>query len=82
VLDIVQAGELRDDMIRLLAQGSLLIDAGAVERMSTPTLQILLAAGRAAESSACGFQIVSASEAFRAAVADLGLEAEFKNWVS
>jgi anti-anti-sigma regulatory factor len=82
VLDLARAAELRDDMIRLLAQGALVLDAGAVERMSTPSLQVLLAAGRAAEGAGSGFQIVNASEGFRAAVVDLGLEAEFKNWVS
>jgi anti-anti-sigma regulatory factor len=82
VLDLVQARELRDDMVRLLAQGTLVLDAGAVERMSTPSLQVLLAAGRAADDAGGGFQIVNASEGFRAAVADLGLEAEFKNWMS
>jgi anti-anti-sigma regulatory factor len=82
VLDLVQARELRDDMIRMLAQGAMVLDAGSVERMSTPSLQVLLATGRAAESAGSGFQIVNASEGFRAAVSDLGLEAEFKNWVS
>jgi anti-anti-sigma regulatory factor len=81
LLDIVQATGLRDDMVRLLAQGALTLDAGVVERMSTPSAQVLLAAGRAADAAGSGFQIINASDVFRSALADLGIEAEFRNWM-
>jgi anti-anti-sigma regulatory factor len=82
VLDIVQAQGLRDDLVRLLGQGALTLDAGAVDRMSTPSAQVLLAAGRAADAAGSGFQIINASEVFCTALADLGLQAEFKNWMT
>ncbi|MDF3809596.1 MULTISPECIES: STAS domain-containing protein [Rhodopseudomonas] len=81
MLDLPQANGLRDDLIQLLAQGAVVLDAAAVERMSTPSVQVLLAAGRAADAAGSELQIVNASEAFRAAIDDLGLRAEFKNWV-
>jgi anti-anti-sigma regulatory factor len=81
VLDLVQAQVLRDDLIRLLQDGAMVLDAGAVERMSTPCAQVLLAAGRAAEAAGTNLQIVNASEGFRSALADLGLQTEFKHWV-
>jgi len=81
VLDIVQAQGLRDDMVRLLQGGAMVLDAGAVERMSTPCAQVLMAAGRAAATSGSRLQIVNCSTVFVSALADLGLQTEFKDWV-
>jgi anti-anti-sigma regulatory factor len=81
VLDIVQAKDLCDSLISLISQGSVRLDAGDVERMSTPAAQVILAAGRAADVSGIDFKIVNASEAFRNGLHDLGLRAEFKHWV-
>ena len=81
MLDLVQAMQLRDDMMRLVGADSVLLDAGAVERMSTPCAQILLAAARAAGASRKPFKITNASETFRTAIADLGLDSEFSNWM-
>jgi hypothetical protein len=49
--------------------------------MSTPCAQILLAAARAAQAARKPFKIRNGSETFRTAIADLGLEAEFSNWI-
>jgi chemotaxis protein CheX len=81
MLDLVQATHLRDDMVRLVDMDRILLDAGEVERMSTPCAQILLATARAAQSARKSFKIRNASETFRTAIADLGLEAEFSNWI-
>jgi anti-anti-sigma regulatory factor len=81
MLDLVQATHLRDDMMRLAGAGGLLLDASAVERMSTPCAQVLLAAARAAQASKESFKITNASETFRTAIAELGLQSEFSNWM-
>ena len=81
VLDLTQAQSLRDTVAALLNDGPVLLDASAVERMSTPCAQVLLAAGRATDLAGSPFRIINASEVFLAALADLGLETEFKNWV-
>ena len=81
MLDLVQASHLRDDMVRVAGETSILLDAAAVERMSTPCAQILTAAGRAAQATGKSFKITNASDVFRAAIADLGLQAEFSNWM-
>jgi chemotaxis protein CheX len=81
MLDLVQAMHLRDDLVRLADTDSILLDAGEVERMSTPCAQILLAAARAARASDKSFKITNASETFRTAIADLGLDSEFSNWM-
>ena len=81
VLALTQAQNLRDTMAARLSDGAVVLDASAVERMSTPCAQVLLAAGRAADLAGSRFQIIDASEVFRTALADLGLEAEFNNWM-
>jgi anti-anti-sigma regulatory factor len=80
-LDLTQARPLRDNMIALLQGGGIVLDAAAVERMSTPCVQVLLAAGHAADASNSRFQIVNASDCFRAAIDDLGLQSQFTNWM-
>jgi anti-anti-sigma regulatory factor len=80
VLDLVQASALRDVMVRLLQDHAILLDASEVERMSTPSAQLLLATGRAADAAGTRLQIVNASDVFRSALVDLGLQTEFKNW--
>jgi anti-anti-sigma regulatory factor len=80
VLDLTRAHALRDTVAALIARGTdVALDAAAVERMSTPCAQILLAAGRAVGPS---FKIVNSSDVFRAAIADLGLQREFSKWVA
>lgn len=81
MLDLTQAHHLRDDMMRLSAEAAVVLDASAVERMSTPCAQILLATARGAAAANKTFKITQASEIFRTAIADLGLQAEFSNWM-
>jgi anti-anti-sigma regulatory factor len=81
-LDLTSARELRERLVAMLPGNGVVLDMSAVERMSTPCMQVLLAAGRSAEAAKVSFQIVDASDAFRAAVADLGLETQFCNWVT
>lgn len=81
MIDIVQAKDLCDSLIFLVSQGPVKLDAGDVERMSTPSVQVILAAGRAADAAGIDFKIVNASDAFRNGLQDLGLQAEFKNWM-
>ena len=81
VLDLTQAQSLRDAMAARLGDGPLVLDASAVERMSTPCAQVLLAAGRTADLAGFPLQIIDPSDVFLAALADLGLQAEFKKWM-
>lgn len=81
-LDLTAARDLRERLIAMLSGNAVVLDMSAVERMSTPCMQVLLAAGRSADAAKVSFQIVDASDAFRAAVADLGLETQFCNWVA
>lgn len=81
-LDLTAARDLRERLIAMLSGNGVVLDMSAVDRMSTPCMQILLAAGRSADAAEVSFQIVDASDAFRSAVADLGLETQFSNWMA
>ncbi|MGJ4891869.1 STAS domain-containing protein [Bradyrhizobium sp. HKCCYLRH3099] len=81
MLDLTQASQLRDEMVRLASAGDIVLDASGVERMSTPCVQILLAAARGAGAAHKSFKITQASELFRTAVTELGLGDELDHWM-
>jgi anti-anti-sigma regulatory factor len=81
ILDITKAQELRGHMVDRLNVGPLVVDASAVDRVSTPCIQVLLAAARSADGAGTSFRIADASEALRAALVDLGLQTVFKHWM-
>jgi anti-anti-sigma regulatory factor len=82
ILDLTYANSLRDILTALMGGGSaVILDAAAVERMSTPCAQVLLAAGRAFASSGQSCRILNASGVFRTALVDLGLERAFSEWM-
>ncbi|MGJ5179360.1 STAS domain-containing protein [Bradyrhizobium oligotrophicum] len=81
MLDLTQAAHLRDEMVRIAGRGGIVLDASGVERMSTPCVQILLAAARGAQAANKPFKITQASELFLTALAELGLQDEFDNWM-
>jgi anti-anti-sigma regulatory factor len=58
-----------------LAEGGLTLDGAAVERISTPCLQILAAAAATARERRQPFRLLHASADLRAAATDLGLAA-------
>lgn len=82
ILDLTQAQKLRDTMLHALDGGPVTLDAGEVDRMSTPCIQVILAAGRAAEAENIPFKIRNATLVFQKAFADLGLGQELSNWTN
>lgn len=80
-LDLTAARDLQQDLRSRLAAGAVVLDAQDVERMSTPCLQVVLAAGRAATAANVPFRIVGTSETFSAAVVELGLKSQFSIWM-
>lgn len=81
VLDLANAQTLFESLKSIGDDQPVTLDASAVERMSTPCVQILLAKARAVTAQGSSFRIVSASPAFVTALSDIGLEPEFKNWM-
>jgi anti-anti-sigma regulatory factor len=82
MLDLPYAKTLREMLLAHLTIGDLSLDAEAVEWLSTPCAQVLLATGRAATSAGARFLINGPSEALRRALSDFGLDGEFRQWMN
>ncbi len=82
VMGFAEAKGLHDDLKAALGDAEVAVDASEVERMSTPCVQVLLAAALAADASGKPFIISDASGSFRSALADFGLQSKFSKWVA
>lgn len=81
-LDIVSAGEFYTSMKEAVKSKpkTLVLDAGAVERITTPCIQILLSASLTQEDNGGGLAIENPSETMEKAFADLGLSEQLDVW--
>jgi chemotaxis protein CheX len=80
-LDLVAAMRLREQTSEAIARStSVVIDASAVERITTPCVQVLVAAARTAAAEGRTFTVGGASGAFEAAFLDLGLGELYQTW--
>jgi chemotaxis protein CheX len=74
-LDLLAAGPLcRQLQERLLSGAPMMLDGGAVDRVSTPCLQLLVASRRSAEARGLRFELREPSPVLSEALADLGLQ--------
>jgi anti-anti-sigma regulatory factor len=71
-LDAVAATALRQSLLERLSI-PLIVDASQVQRLSTPALQVLMAAAKSWAAAGQGFAIIRESDAFRSARLLLGL---------
>lgn len=74
-LDLTEADGLCQALRQALQSGAVILDADAVERVSTPCLQVLAAAAASAASRGIQFRLCRASEALATAIGHLGLGA-------
>lgn len=76
-LDLVAAMPLKESLVEAFDGHSVVeVDGAGVEFVSTPCVQLLLAAKRTAQTSMTDFVIKKPSEAMLTAFKDLGVEAE------
>jgi len=83
VLDIAFADKLKNEILNVheeAADSGLALDASKVGRITTPCIQVILSAASSCEKSHIDFRIISPSEVFTKAFADLGLEKDLTNW--
>lgn len=81
VMDMRAAEPLKTTMLEALAaQRPLSIKADAVDRMSTPCIQVLIAAATAMQRTEMPFKLTGPSDAFIDAFNDLGLFPVLKQW--
>ena len=75
------AAPLKEVLQKALAKGCpLTLDAGSVERLSTPCVQILLAAVTAMKAADVSCTLLRPSDAFIDSFNDLGLFPVLKQW--
>ena len=77
ILDITHAASFLEEAKHASAYESLTLDANAVERITTPCLQILLSLQATVEKAGGAVTYSSPSDAFTHAVATLGLTDHF-----
>lgn len=78
VLDASAVRDLHAEIEHLVAETTFLtLNAGAVERLGTQAVQLLVATARALEMNGGRLAIVNTTPTFREAYADLGLITEF-----
>lgn len=77
VFDLLFAAPLRDMLVFDIGAGRpVRLDGGAVERVATVCLQILVSAARAARQAGVEFRLERPSSVLAEAIADLGLTKE------
>ncbi len=80
-LDLLAAEALKNDLLELLnSDGNLEISADDVERVSTPCIEVLVAASAAFGETGRGFHIRNPSDAFCDAFGALGLAHRLEMW--
>lgn len=81
VLDLGGAHALRETFVHAgSAAGHVTVDAGQVERIGTPAIQVLLAAARAQTANNRSFTLRQPSEVVVKAFEDIGLIEELNRW--
>ena len=81
VLDLSTAASLKTALAAALEdRRPITLDAGQVSRLSTPCLQVLIAAERAMKAADVPFTLVNPSDAFVDTFNDLGVFSQLKQW--
>ena len=81
ILNLGVAEELREEFLSaIVPQSNLNIDAGKVETITTPCLQVLIAAGQFVEQDGGTVRISNPSTPFTQSFQDLGLNDIFDKW--
>ncbi len=81
VLDLSTAAPLKTALAAALeGDRPIVVDAGRVIRLSTPCLQVLIAAERAMKAADVAFTLANPSDAFVDTFNDLGVFSHLKQW--
>lgn len=81
VVDLDSLDGIRDGLIDALDVGAVTVDAGAVERLATNALFMLMSAAETAKQHNFAFSIEAPSGAMLAAVDRLGLDGHFQGLI-
>jgi len=79
VLDISSSSSFYQQLLDIPKETEhVVLDAGAVEKITTPAIQSLLAFNKFLEETGRSMQIDSPSEEFKSALTDLGIDTQLK----
>lgn len=81
IIDLDALDGIRDGLIDAIEEGPVTVAAGAVERVSTNALFMLISAAETARRNHFDFAIEQPSAAFMTAVERLGLNAQFSGMI-
>lgn len=81
VIDLDSLDGIRDDLIDAIEEGPVTVSASGVERVSTNALLMLLSAAETARRNNFDFGIEQPSAVLTAAIARLGLAAQFHGMI-
>jgi chemotaxis protein CheX len=83
VSDAGAAQDLKESLAPLVQRGApiRLMGGGEVERITTPCMQVLIAADRALAPQRAGLVLAAASEPMRLAFREMGLSDELDRWM-
>jgi len=80
-MDLLAAEALKEGLLNMLnLGGDLILDASEVERVSTPCIEVLIAAESAFDASARGFKMPEPSTSLSEAFMALGLADRIEKW--
>ncbi len=81
ILSLGTAEDLREKFLQNLVVGSdIKVDAGNVDAITTPCLQVIISANNSFEEAGCHLSIENPSDAFIAAFNDLGFGEFIEKW--
>lgn len=81
IMDLLAAEGLKDRVVSILdAEEALVIDASEVSRITTPCVQIIIAASKELQTNDNDLKLVASSSVFDDAMRDLGFESFLNNW--
>ncbi|WP_269586083.1 STAS domain-containing protein [Roseibium sp. Sym1] len=81
ILDLESVPKLRECLAGALSeQSEIQIDAGKVERIGTPAVQVLLAAAAELAGEKRRLVLTGSSSVFQSAFEDLGLSSQYAEW--
>jgi anti-anti-sigma regulatory factor len=81
IVDLDALDSVQEQLIDAIASGPVTVEAGAVERVATNALFMLLSAAETARRSSFEFSISAPSEPMTAAIDRLGLGGSFESLV-
>lgn len=80
-LDIVLVEGLRTRFVEAIEKtGNLTLDASLVERITTPCIQLLIAADQELSKNGEGLKLIQATDVVVSALKDIGLEDTYQRW--